>query len=107
MRREKELVELLENEKIAIMFLVETDTESIKEPIKFMVTRNEENATQREVRNSTRKDMIEGGRIKIAQECCTRDTGRIRNQAPRGIKDSVTLNEAKKKIRDYCKTLPL
>ena len=76
-------------------------------PVNLGITRNEDHPSQREVRSNTRKEMKEGGRLKIIQESCTRDTGRIWNQAPRDIKDSKTIGEAKRHIKKYCKTLPV
>ena len=62
---------------------------------------------RREVRPETRRGLEEGGRTKIARESFVRDAGRIWNQAPTQIKTAKTIEEAKRKIKEYCKALPI
>ena len=61
----------------------------------------------REVRLSTRKEMMEGGKYKATRESFTREAGRIWNQAPMEIRTAKTIFEAKKHTKEYCKKLPL
>ena len=51
--------------------------------------------------------MEEGGKTQSAQTSFVRDAGKVWNRAPRQIKEAVTLTEAKKEIKTYCKTLPI
>ena len=61
----------------------------------------------RKMRASTRKEMIEDGKTKIAKRNFTRDAGKLWNQAPAIIKEALTKENPKQQIRIYCKTLPL
>ena len=73
-------------------------------PVKM---RDEHSKQDREVRPGTRREMMEGGRLKIIQDSFARDAGKIWNQAPQSIKKAETLIKAKKEIRTYCKLLPV
>ena len=76
-------------------------------PVRLMENRKTENGENREVRTNTRREMQEGGRLKIIRESFCRDTGRLWNRAPKEIKQSISIQTAKKEIKKYCKTLPI
>ena len=69
--------------------------------------RTDEEASMRSVRTGTRREMEEGGRLKIAQDSFTRDAGKLWNSAPNSIREAKSISGAKKAIKEYCKTLPI
>ena len=71
-----------------------------KYPLKLRRQGNVNNEESREVRLSTRKDMMDGGRYKATRESFTREAGRMWNQAPMEIKTAKTLFAAKKLIKE-------
>ena len=48
-----------------------------------------------------------GGLLKIQSHSFINDAARVWNEAPRQIKDSMTLSSAKKHIKSYVQTLPI
>ena len=61
----------------------------------------------REVRAGTRREMEEGGRTRTLRESFTRDAGRLWNQAPLGLNETIKIAAAKRGIKDYCRTLSI
>ena len=49
----------------------------------------------RNLKASTRNEMLEGGKAKMAERSYTRDTGKFWNQAPIGITEAPTKETAK------------
>ena len=76
-------------------------------PIKMVKDTNPEDNYTRVLRPSSVRTMEEGGKTQSAQTSFVRDAGKVWNRAPRQIKEAVTLTEAKKEIKTYCKTLPI
>ena len=64
-------------------------------------------ATERELRPTSIRQWREDGKTAAARESFTRNTAKIWNQAPKAIKDALTLNSVKKLAKVYCKTLPI
>ena len=60
-----------------------------------------------ETRPGTRRDMMEGGKTQAMSQSFTRDAGRIWNKAPDNVKKAKTILEAKRQIKEFCKTLPI
>ena len=61
----------------------------------------------RELRPTSIRLWKEDGKTSAARESFTRNTAKIWNQAPKALKETLTLNQAKKCVKDYCKTLPV
>ena len=61
----------------------------------------------RQLRTTTRREMREGGKTVLAEKSFTRDAGKLWNAAPKEIKEGGTIGNAKKKIKQYCKLLPI
>ena len=76
-------------------------------PVKLRRENRRETDNNRTLRASTIRDMEEGGRYKTTQNSFVRDTGHVWNQAPKEIKETKTLSEAKAEIKKYCKSLPI
>ena len=60
-----------------------------------------------ELRESSTRIWKEDGRTYAARESFTRSTAKIWNQAPSAIKNAVTMAQAKKLIKEHCKSLPV
>ena len=60
-----------------------------------------------ELRESSTRIWKEDGRSSAARESFTRSTAKIWNQAPSAIKNAVTMAQAKKLIKEHCKSLPV
>ena len=60
-----------------------------------------------ELRTTSVRLWREDGKTSAARESFTRNSAKIWNQAPRAIKEAMTLYQAKKCVKDYCKTLPV
>ena len=71
--------------------------------------KNEENLlpNSRELRPSSIRLWKETGKSSAACESFSRNTAKIWNQAPKSIKEAMTLAQAKKSVIEYCKTLPV
>ena len=75
-------------------------------------TQMEKNESQlipntRELRPTSIRIWKEDGRTDAARESFSRNTAKIWNQAPMTIKDAMTLSLAKKRVKEYCKSLPI
>ena len=71
--------------------------------------KNEENKllNSRELRPTSIRLWREDGKSSAARESFSRNTAKIWNQAPITVKETRTLNQAKKAVKLYCKTLPV
>ena len=112
-RSRKEMLEklnlLLVNQLAAQLKLVEAWKSIHVEdyPLKLRKERQEENTHTRQLRNSSRRDMEEGGRLKSTLASFTRDTGHLWNLAPKTTKEAKAVTMAKKEIKKFCKSLPI
>ena len=75
----------------------------------IQLEKNEENKllNSRELRPTSIRLWREDGKSSAARESFSRNTAKIWNQAPITVKETRTLNQAKKAVKLYCKTLPV
>ena len=71
--------------------------------------KNEENLlpNTRTLRPDSTRLWKEDGKTCTARESFSRNTAKIWNQAPKSIKEALSLNITNKSIKEYCKNLPV
>ena len=71
--------------------------------------KNEEHLipNMRKLRPTSTRLWREDGKSSVARESFTRNTARIWNQAPRAQIEALPLAQAKKLVKEYCKSMPV
>ena len=76
-------------------------------PIKMDRNKNERGKIDRVLSPGTTREMKDNARTKIGENSLCISAGKIWNQAPQTIKSATTLTQAKKLIKENCKTIPI
>ena len=76
-------------------------------PIKIDRNRMGGEETNRVMRPGTSRELKDNARTKIGENSFCISAGKLWNQAPQKIKEAATISQAKKLIKEYCKTMPI
>ena len=74
-------------------------------PIKLEPYKTNKTGTEYELRPQTNRVFKDDARLLVSQSSFNIDAAKVWNKAPEEVKKAVTLAEAKRKIKSFCKSL--